>query len=271
MKNSILILFSLLFGLIFTSCEEVIDIEVPDNTEKIVIEGQVTTEIDSSYIRVTRSVGYFNNTSSTPSVTDALVDVNGISFIHVGNGIYKPNSGYIGNTGAVYNLSVTQNGKLYTSSTILEPMFQVDTIVSYYKPQNGFIDEGYAVAFMAIDNRLRTKYTYFRFGFRNTIETQGKDSMFDNRVLFDNKNSVINQPYVFELPFLRLQPNDTAILIFRSIDENANRYYQALSDRGGAGGPFSTPPANLPTNIKGGALGLFAAYDVKRFIAPIVK
>lgn len=271
MKNTIFILFSLLFGLIFTSCEEVIDIDVPDNTEKIVIEGQVTTEMDSSFIRITKSVGYFNNTSTTPLVSDAVVDVNGIAFTHVGNGIYKPALGYIGVTNTIYNLTVTQAGKLYTSSSILDPMFQVDTIVSYFKPKNGFIDEGYGVAFKAFDNRTRTKYTYFRFGFRNTIDTQGKDSIFNFRVLFDNKNSVINQPYVFELPFLRLQPNDTAILIFRSIDESANRYYQALSDRGGAGGPFSTPPANLPTNIKGGALGLFAAYDVKRYIAPIVE
>ena len=33
----------------------------------------------------------------------------------------------------------------------------------------------------------------------------------------------------------------------------------------GAPGPFQTPPTNLPTNIKGGALGYFATYDYKRF------
>ena len=34
----------------FTSCDEVIDIDVPDNTEKIVVEGQITTEVDSSFM-----------------------------------------------------------------------------------------------------------------------------------------------------------------------------------------------------------------------------
>ena len=271
MKNSLIIISSLLFGLMFTSCEEVIDIDLPDNTQKLVVEGQITTEIDSSYVRITKSVGYFDNTNATPLITDAVIDVNGISFNHAGNGIYKASSGYVGTTGTIYNLKVTHQGITYTSSSTLEPMFQIDTVVSYFKPASGFIEEGYAVAFFAIDNRPRTKYTYFRFGFKNQEVTQGKDSLFDARILFDNRNSVVNEPYVFELPFLRLQPNDTAILVFRSTDEVVNRYYLALENRRNSGGPFSTPPANLPTNINGGALGLFAAYDVKRFLAPIIK
>lgn len=269
MKNILSIVSVLLFGLMLTSCEEVIDVNVPDNTEKIVIEGQITTETDSSFVRVTKSVGYFNNTSATPLITDAVVDVNGITFTHVGDGIYKAPLGYVGTTGSIYNLKVKYQGATYTSSTTLEPMFEVDTVLSYFKPASGFIEEGYAVAYLAKDNRARTKYTYFRFGFRNTKDTEGKDSLFDVRILFDNRNSVMNEPFVFELPFLRLQPNDTALLIFRSIDEPVNRYYQALNNRGNTGGPFSTPPANLPTNISGGALGLFAAYDVKRYIVPI--
>ncbi len=269
MKNRIVLISSLLLGLMFTSCDEVIDIDVPDNTEKIVVEGQITTEVDSSYVRLTKSLGYFDNTNATPLVTDAVVDVNGISFNHIGNGVYKASSGYVGTIGSIYNLKITHQGKTYTSSSTLEPMFEIDTVVSYFKPASGFIEEGYAVAYLAKDNRARTKYTYFRFGFTNTEDTEGKDSLFDVRILFDNRNSIINEPFVFELPFLRLQPNDTALLIFRSIDEPVNRYYQALSNRGNAGGPFSTPPANLPTNINGGALGLFAAYDVKRFRAAI--
>jgi hypothetical protein len=271
MKNSLIIISSLLFGLMFTSCEEVIDIDLPDNTQKLVVEGQITTEIDSSYVRITKSVGYFDNTNATPLITDAVIDVNGIAFNHAGNGIYKASSGYVGTTGTIYNLKVTHQGITYTSSSTLEPMFQIDTVVSYFKPASGFIEEGYAVAFFSIYNRPRNKYNYFRFGFKNQEDTQGKDSLFDARILFDNRNSVVNEPYVFELPFLRLQPNDTAILVFRSTDEVVNRYYLALENRRNSGGPFSTPPANLPTNINGGALGLFAAYDVKRFLAPIMK
>jgi hypothetical protein len=151
MKNSLIIISSLLFGLMFTSCEEVIDIDLPDNTQKLVVEGQITTEIDSSYVRITKSVGYFDNTNATPLITDAVIDVNGIAFNHAGNGIYKASSGYVGTTGTIYNLKVTHQGITYTSSSTLEPMFQIDTVVSYFKPASGFIEEGYAVAFFAIE------------------------------------------------------------------------------------------------------------------------
>ena len=261
-------ILSLIIGAaLLTSCEEKIEVDVPENTEKIVVEGAITTETDSSYVRLTKSVGYFDNTRSTPLVTNAVVTVNGISFNHVANGIYKPASPFTGTIGTVYNLNIAVDGKTYTSSSLLEPMFQVDTIVPVFKEAESFIDEGFTVKFIAIDNRTRTKYTYFRFGFKNLEDTKLQDSIFDTRVLFDNRNSIVNAPYEFELPFLRLEKGDSAILIFRSVDETVNRYYLALTNRDNGGGPFSTPPANLPTNIRGDepAIGLFAAYDVKRY------
>jgi hypothetical protein len=265
-------IFILIIGLGLTSCTEVIDVDVPENTVKFVIEGSVNTEQDSSFVRITKSVGYFDNTTSTPYVTNATTKVNGVTFTHIGNGMYKPASPYKGIVGTVYNLSVNVDGKTFTSSSYLEPMFEVDTVITYFKKGSGFVEDGYAVKYIGIDNRTPVKYTYFRFGFNSLIDSEGRDSIDENRILFDNKSAILNQPYEFELPFVRLQPNDTAILIFRSIDETAYRYYFSLTNRTG-GGPFSTPPSNLPTNIKGTeeALGLFAAYDVVRFRTRVVQ
>lgn len=261
----------MLAAVVFTSCEEVVDVDLPENTIKLVVEGQVTTETDSSFVRLTKTLAYFDNTSAVPLITDAVVTVNGVPFTHDTLGVYRPVKGYVGVTGQVYNLKVTHEGKEYTSSATLEPMFRVDTIISVYKEKEAFIDAGYSVKFVAYDDRPRTKFTYFRFGFKNEIDTKLKDSMFDTRVLFDNRNTILNAPFEFELPFLRLDPNDTALLVFRSTDDAVNRYLQAVTNRDQGGGPFSTPPANLPTNIRGGALGLFAAYDVKRFRARVFE
>ncbi|MES2779302.1 MAG: DUF4249 domain-containing protein [Bacteroidota bacterium] len=261
----------ILLGLGLVSCEEVIDVDTPPNVEKFVIEGAITTETDSSFIRLTKSVPYFENTKTTPLVTDAVVTVNGVLFSYTGNdGIYKAAVPYVGVTGQTYNLLVKHDGKEYTSSSILDPLFTIDTVISVYKEEQGFLEAGYTVKYTATDNRPPVKYTYFRFGYKNEEDTKGLDSLNEFKVLFDNRNS--KTPYEFEIPFLRLQPNDTALMIFRSIDETVNRFYQAWNNRENGGGPFSTPPANLPTNIKGpNALGLFAAYDVKRFRTRIVK
>jgi hypothetical protein len=265
-------LFLILMGLTFVSCTEVIDVDVPENTVKLVVEGAITTETDSSFIRLTKSVGYFDNTSTTPYVTNAVVKVNGVSFTHSANGMYKPVPPYVGIANTLYNLSITVDGKSYSSSSFLEEMFEVDTVIPVYKEEDMFGDAGYTVKYIGKDSRPPVKYTYFRFGFNSLEDSEGKDSLEDFRVLFDNK-SMTNGTYEFEIPSLRLQLKDTAILIFRSIDETVYRYYYALGNRS-SGGPFSTPPANLPTNIKGGsdeALGLFAAYDVKRYRTAIVE
>jgi hypothetical protein len=252
----------LLAVVLASSCTEVIDVDVPENTVKLVVEGAVTTETDSSYVRLTKSVGYFDNTQ-TPYVTNATVTVNGTVFTHKGSGIYKPAAPYAGVAGTYYNLAINYNGKQYTSGSMLEPMFQIDTIVPVFRPAEGFIEEGYTVKYIGIDNRAPIKYTYVRFGFKGLDSIQ--DFYEDFRVLFDNANTKINEPFEFEVPFQRLQLGDTSLLIFRSIDEPVYRYFQALSNRQG-GGPFSTPPANLPTNIRGGdVLGYFAAYDVQRY------
>lgn len=268
--NLILMLAALLS---LTACEEVIDVDVPPNTVKLVVEGGVTTEPDSSFIRLTKSVAYFDNNTTTPMVTNATVLVNNDTFHHVANGIYKPAPGYTGVRGQVYSLKISVEGKQYTSSSILDPLFDIDSIISVYKPQEGFFDGGYTVKYTGIDQRPRIKYTYFRFGYKNEKDTKLRDSIFDFRVLFDNRNSVINEPYEFEIPFLRLEPGDTVLMVFRSVDEPVYRYLLALSAReDGGGGPFSTPPANLPTNIRGGdVLGVFMACDVKRYRHRIVE
>jgi hypothetical protein len=271
MKN-IHYLFLVLLGLSLASCEQVIEVDVPENTVKLVVEGSITTETDSSFVRLTRSVGYFDNTSATPYVTNGTVKVNGTTFIHVSNGMYKPASPYTATINTKYNLNVVVDGKTYTSTSFLEEMFEIDTVIPVYKPKDLFGEAGYTVKYIGRDTRPPVKYTYFRFGFNSVERSAGQDSIEDFRVLFDNK-SMVDGTYEFEIPGHDLQLNDTSIMIFRSIDEPVYRYYFALGNRS-SGGPFSTPPANLPTNIIGKeepALGLFAAYDVKRFRTRIVE
>jgi hypothetical protein len=253
-----------IIAIIFSACQEVIELDTPPTANKLVIEGVISTETDSSYIRLTRTLNYFDNNSPVPPVDNATITVNGIAFTHTGNGIYKAASPYTGVPNTMYNLSVVYEGKTYTSASMLEQGFDVDTIFPVFKPAAGFIPAGYAVKYIATDNRPRVKYTYFKFGFKNDQITKGQDSIFGFRVLFDNKDFPVNAPYEFELPLYRFEEGDSCILIFRSIDENVFRYLDALGNRGG-NAFFGSPPANLPTNIKGDALGLFAAYDVKRY------
>lgn len=258
-KNSI---YALALVVLFSACEEKIDLDLSTEGQKPVVEGRVTTETDSSYIQLSFTAPY-NSNQAPPAITNATVEVTmdnepPVLFNHVGKGVYKPAAGYVGKKDHSYSIRVVINGKEYTAQSYLYPMHDVvDTLIQEFKPKQGFIDEGYAITYWANYNQQPKKYYWFKFG--------KNDSLDENDILFDNENIIFNQPLPFELPFFRAQKGDSVMLVFRSVDVYVNNYLNALSILNSeTPGLFQAPPANPPTNIKGGALGFFYAADVVR-------
>ena len=263
-------IISVFFALLFlSSCEEQIDIAIPSSDKKLVVEAEVTTEMDSSYVHLTLTADYYS-TAPAPTINNANVSVNGVTFMPVGNGFYRPASPFVGQINTTYELTILHDGKTYKATSKLTPMFLVDSVVPVYKPAEGFLDAGFTAVYYATDNRPQPAYTYYQFGKvaqilkTNPADTFYVDSLFGNRILFDNA-STNRGSYAFELPFLRLDAGDTVIQIFRSVDKNMFDFIRAYNTQtSGAPGPFQAPPANLPTNISGGAMGYFTTYDVLR-------
>ncbi|MDX5320772.1 MAG: DUF4249 domain-containing protein, partial [Bacteroidota bacterium] len=167
-------------------------------------------------------------------------------------------AGYKADTSTVYRLKVVVDGKEYTATSTLYPMFDVEPQLEFvYQPASGFLEEGYAVTYYSTDSRQDEIFTRFNFG--------ENDTMFDAQILFTNADLKKFERVPFELPFYRAQSGDSVMLEFRSIDIPVARYLEAVSNlNSGAPGPFQTPPANPPTNISGGAVGYFMCTDVVR-------
>lgn len=257
----ILILFAATF---FSSCTEVISVDLPQKSGQLVVEGYISTEPNMSFVSLSKTTSYFSN-SKNPPVYNAFVMVNSDTFFITINGSYMPHiKNYKGVLNTTYNLTVICDGNTYTASSTLNPLIQIDSVFQFiYHDAELFAPAGYSVSFNFIFKDAY-QYTYFRDGFNNTI-TNGKDSFYDQLVTFDSKNSKYGIWQPFDIPFLRLQPGDTALLYFNSCDQNLFNVYNQISTNKQSGSPFSNPPSNLPNNIRGGALGIFAAYEVKRF------
>lgn len=259
LKNSFPLL--LIVYTFLTSCTEVVDVQLKDQQKKVVIEGSISTDMTHCYVQLSRTADYFGN-SRPEEITNAIVEIgdgtNLFMFYHAGNGTYIPPSGFKGEAGKTYSLKVIVDNVAYTSSSVLYPMFYVDTnLVIDYRPASGFMSEGYAVTYMSIDTRPELVYTKFEFGQNDTI--------FDQTIIFSNADIRKNELLPFELPFFRPQSGDSVMLYFYSIEKPVADYINALETlRSGAPGPFRTPPANPPTNIAGGALGYFMAMDEVR-------
>jgi hypothetical protein len=61
------------FALFIVGCQDVIELDLPDSTPLILINGRVT-DIDSVHVRVQSTAPYFSQTEN-PSISDALVDL----------------------------------------------------------------------------------------------------------------------------------------------------------------------------------------------------
>src|ERR1043166_1468553 len=92
------------------ACREKITVDVPQSSDKVVVEGYVSTETDSSVILLSKTVSYYSN-QGNPPVRDAIVLVNSDTFYHTVNGIYKPKPGYAGIVNTGYTLKIYHQGK----------------------------------------------------------------------------------------------------------------------------------------------------------------
>ncbi len=259
-----IIVFILPVFLLVSACKEMVEIELKDANPVLVVEGEISTEIDSSYVKLSMSTNYYT-AGIAPVVKTALVNVNGIPFLFDPSlQLYKPSAGFAGKTDSVYQLNINYNAKSYSAQTTLYPMFRVDSFFQTWKEAEGFLRAGYALSYSAFDSRPTPRYTYFSQGYFDTIAK--KDSVPGNTIVFDNVQTPANKQYSFEIPFARFLSGDIYFATFRSIDTQMKDFLAAYSSQNpNIPGPFQVPPANLPTNISGGAVGYFVGYDVKRF------
>jgi hypothetical protein len=272
------IFYSFLILLAFASCREKIDLDLPSDSQKLVVAAEISAEADSSFVKLSRTIQY-PSPGTNPVVDDALVLVSRTGSAlkdtfkyDAARMVYLPKPGFKGDNtspaGVLYDLYIkTTDGREYTSQTRLDRMFRIsgnDSVFPIYKERNGPIDAGWTINYWFIYEGMKTHYVFFRFGF-NGEKSMFRDSTFDNVILFDSRATVRNQWREFELPFLRLLPKDSAFAVFKSVDETVYQYYMTFNEQTqGAPGPFKSPSANLPTNINGGAVGYFMAYDVRR-------
>jgi hypothetical protein len=181
--------------------------------------------------------------------------------------VYFPvNNPVYGEVGKTYSLSVTYEGKTYTAeTTILQPSPLVET---FWKPDAGFTDRGFSWAKMADPAGQYDAYhwsvkylndPYFTKTFNPVYDDQFFDGLtFD--FAYENPmtcNSTY-EPEEYRCYFIQ---NDTIVIKLSKIDRTVyefmeKKYTQIYS----AGNPFATP-TNIPTNIQGGALGIWAGYS----------
>jgi hypothetical protein len=247
----------LLLVVLFSSCEQVIDLPLRDSDARLVIEGSITDDPGSCRVRLSRVVNYDqSNDPLLVSGASVLIYDDGTeySLSEMETGMYA-NPLLIGIPGHAYRLVVTVDGETISSTSVMNSKVEIDSIS--FEEQSFFMDTNLVTQVHFKDPAGIENYYRYRFTSGGPLNSE---IQIDRDLFFDGQD--INQPLFGQGP--KLFPGDTMFVELWGIDKGVYEYYSTLREILGGPGPSSASPANPTSNISGGAMGYFSAFTVAR-------
>ena len=261
---------------VFSSCTDVIDVEVPFEGTRMVIDAsldwQKGTFGNFQTIKLSKSIPYFDTTTSTEIVGASVTvsnDSDGtiVEFVDQNNGNYTTQS-FRPILNRTYTLEVNYNGETFIAKETLKPVVDIKEVNR--STQNGFDKNAIEVNIYFDDPPVVENYYLTSF----QAEVDLFPALLDVRDEFTDGNEMT----VFyekledeDTGEEELQPGDIVDIELYGISKEYYNYIRLLIEQNASSGdPFSTVPvplkgncANL-TNPDNYAYGYFRLTEVDR-------
>lgn len=243
---------AILLVFILSSCEEVINADLSRADPVVVIEGSISDQSEVQTIRVSKTIA-FDQPNAFNGIKDARVTVYSsnnqtVTFTASSDGVYRSQR-FRGLSGIKYILEVVTGGKTYKASSIMPFAVKPDSIA--FKKLSIFGNSRvYPAVYYKDPARIQNQYRYIIKINGLLIGGQVSDDRFSDGnatsdlLTFDGDGVVSGDKVDIEI---------------QGIDRNVFKYYFAISQVGGNGGP-PVAPSNPDNNLDNGALGIFSAY-----------
>ncbi len=265
---------ALVLLVIFTSCTDVIEVDVPEALPRLVIEASLDWEKSRfgnvQVIKLSQSTPYFDANSLSP-VTGASVkvtnDSNNVEFVFEdqNDGTYAILT-FVPVIDQSYTLEVIYNGETYIAQETLTAVPDINSV--YQSTTGGFDNEALEVNVLFDDPADEENFYLFRFQERGDLLpdlldisdefTDGNEM----RVFYEKQEDTDINQEEFEI-------GDIVDINFYGISERYFNYIRLLNEQyGSSGDPFSSAPVPLrgncinPTNPDNYAFGYFRLTQV---------
>ena len=241
----------------FSSCTKVIHVPLNDADKQLVIEGTIAYG-DTSFpqVKISQTKSFEDNNSFVGvSGAKVTIQVNHDKVYQLNEtqpGIYKVFT-FNGNPGSTYNLTVTLNGKTYTSTSTMPA--QIVPLDSIWAESLTFGGKTNITIYPSYKDPPGLGNSYRLVEYKNDVQV--KHVFEQNDELSDGL--IITRPLVN--PDGDIAFNDAVRVELQCIDADVYKYWFSV-DQSATGANQSASPANPVTNIVGGALGYFSAYSV---------
>ncbi len=247
MKTRFLVFILVL--LVFTGCEDVIDVKLDQGEALLAVDGWVTSQPGPYKIRLTTTAPYFTN-AAIPQVRGALLvitDSEGMSDTlkesEPGTYVTQKLRGKIGNS---YTLVIKTNGEQYTAQTQIKRVPAIDSITVKYQKESPFFEtDGYYAYYHGPEPQGVGDFYRFKIFRNDTLLDKPGDLIFAEDKLVDG--NYIGDLQMNEKGFRK---GDRIRGETWTITQDTYQYYVELSAQINNGGLFSNSPANVRTNIR---------------------
>ena len=287
----------LIMGL--NSCSKEVKIDIPGFEEQVVIDGSIETGTPAIiFLSNTRDIyaptdinsylsGFISGatvTVSNGSITDTLTEIctdnlpagfESIAEEFFGLPIDQlvnlhlcayVSTGLVGEVGKTYTLKVIHNDKTYTSSTKIENPTALDNF--FWKEQTNLPGYGFSWAKITDSPVMGDAYRWEVKNLGDLFYSKPfqpfTDDRFYNGLTFEFS---VENPMSFRDSTIEDQYRgyyklgDTIVVKFSKLGEKEFQFFEKKYNQIYSGGnPFATP-TNIPTNIEGGALGIWAGFS----------
>lgn len=258
--------FFCLFTMAALACEDEIDVELDEGAPQLVVDAFLDSDSSVQVLRLSSTAPYFLN-EATPGVSGATVEVigpNGIvyNFKDQANGsyIYDPSvsvNGPMDSIGYPYRLEMSYQGEIYTAISRLNPVPPIDSMTYAFEEEELGAEEGYYTQFFAKDFGGRKDYYWIR-AFKNGAPIReddpaslilsedaafGGDGADGLTFILPIRASITNNDEPFRI-------GDVSSVELLSLNEDVFEFLDQVSIQANNAGIFSTPPANIRSNIR---------------------
>jgi hypothetical protein len=245
LQSKALAFLSLLSVLFFSSCEDVVKLDLETGPTKLVVDAEIIwqkgTTGNVQTIKVSKTAPYYNNT--TPKVSGAQVKVensNGdvFTFNETEPGSYVCNN-FVPVINMEYTLSVTAEGQSFKAVEKLTSVTPIDRVEQeIHKDAVG--DEFIEIVFYYKDPINQANY--YLTDFKSDFLLYPEYSLSDDQFYDGNE---VNIRFTDED---KIQPGKTIDITHRGVSKNFSNYMSLILEIYG-GSPFSIPPGNIRGNI----------------------
>ncbi len=266
-------LIVLLSGILISSCQKVVTLNLASTPPQLVVNGFVTDQPGPYTINLTQSVAFYQD-NVFPAVANAKVVLNdnlgnSETLINAGNGNYN-SSVLQGTPGRTYTLTIVANGSTYSGSSTMPPGVPIQslTIDSTGGGFGGGYGGGHGSSAPAKHYTLTVTLqdpgggaNYYRFV--EVVEGVTKNNIY----IASNAYQVGSQISK------KLSSSDTSIVAgdsvtvyLQTIDYGTYEYFNTLNQtiQNASGFVQVSDPGNPASNLSNNALGYFSACSVRK-------